>query len=150
MAISHCITTMLTRAPGIIYRFDTAGKDPEAIKRLAEDALDETEEPSRRLVCHNCRYLITTDNRRIEVAGGHSHTCTNPHGIVYQVECFSAAPGCREIGAAYQEYSWFTGYRWQVAICGQCQEHMGWQFRGEHSFYGLIRDRLRVADDNTG
>ena len=142
---------ILTWSPGIIVRFDTAGKDPEALKRLAEetldDPLDDTQQPSRSLVCHNCRHMITADNRRIEVAGFHLHTCTNPHGIVYQVECFSAAPGCREIGAAWREYSWFSGYRWQVAICGQCQEHMGWHFHGERSFYGLIRDRLRVADD---
>ncbi|MDZ7736583.1 MAG: cereblon family protein [Gammaproteobacteria bacterium] len=75
------------------------------------------------------------------------HTCTNPHGIIYRIGCFSAAPGCSEVGPAFSEFSWFSGYRWQVAICGNCQEHLGWHFHGEQSFYGLIHDRLSAADN---
>ncbi len=127
--------------------FDTAGKDPEAFKRLAEEAAAEMDRSSRPLVCRRCRNIITSEARRIDVAGAHSHTCTNPHGIVYHIDCFSAAPGCSEIGSAFSEHSWFTGYRWQVAICGRCQEHLGWRFHGEQPFYGLIRDRLSVADE---
>ena len=127
--------------------FDTSSHDLEAIRHLLEEDSDNTRRAARALVCNRCRYPISTDAQRIDIAGSHSHTCTNPHGIVYNIGCFSAAPGCDEVGPAYSEFSWFSGYRWQVAICGNCQEHLGWHFHGEQSFYGLIHDRLSPAEN---
>lgn len=126
--------------------FDASGNDPEKLKHLAEEDAEVMRRAARPLVCSRCRHRICTDAQRIDIAGSHSHTCTNPHGIVYRIGCFSAAPGCSEVGPAFSEFSWFSGYRWQVAICGNCQEHLGWHFHGEQSFYGLIHDRLSAED----
>lgn len=122
--------------------FDTSGNDLAALQRLARSRDDERQRNARALVCIRCRYLISSDAQRIDVAGAHTHTCTNPHGIVYHIGCFGAAPGCVSVGPRLTEYSWFQGYRWQVALCSNCQTHLGWLFHGEQCFYGLIHDRL--------
>jgi hypothetical protein len=46
------------------------------------------------------------------------------------------------VGGASAEFSWFSGYRWRVALCGRCLGHLGWRFEQGDSFYGLILDRL--------
>jgi len=127
--------------------FDASGSDPEKLKQVLEQDADDLPGKGRPLVCSRCGHAISTEAQRIDIAGAHSHTCTNPHGIVYRIGCFSAAPGCSEVGPVVREFSWFTGYRWQVAVCGNCQEHLGWYFRGEQPFYGLIHDRLSAADN---
>lgn len=99
----------------------------------------------RALVCRRCHHVISSDSERIDVAGAHSHTCVNPHGTVYRIGCFSAAPGCSAIGTHSIQYSWFKGYSWQVTLCRHCQEHLGWRFRGSDVFFGLILKRLVSA-----
>lgn len=122
--------------------FDASGNDLEVLWRLARSRDHERRRNARALICVRCRYPISSDAQRINVAGAHSHTCTNPHGIVYHIGCFSAAPGCVSVGPRLSQHSWFQGYRWQVAICSNCHEHLGWLFHGEHGFYGLIHARL--------
>ena len=77
------------------------------------------------------------------VHGTHIHTFFNPAGIVYEICCFRKAEGCAVHGDATAEFAWFAGSHWQYAVCGACQEHLGWFFTtpGE-SFFGLIRNRL--------
>jgi len=31
-------------------------------------------------------------------------------------------------GRPTTEFSWFEGYSWQVAVCSECGEHLGWRF----------------------
>ncbi|HNS99887.1 MAG TPA: cereblon family protein [Polyangiaceae bacterium] len=81
---------------------------------------------------------------RIEVAGAHRHTFANPHGLVFQIGCFSEATGCRGTGPASDDFTWFSGYEWQVGVCARCGIHLGWRFISHRtSFFGLIVDRLR-------
>jgi hypothetical protein len=98
-----------------------------------------------RLLCRACRADVTNTAQRIEIAGAHAHQRTNPAGISFDFGCFSDAPGCGQSGPAVSEHSWFPGYRWQVALCRGCREHLGWLFRGEGRFYGLVLDRLVEA-----
>ena len=74
--------------------------------------------------------------------GNHIHSCTNPAGITYDFGCYRSAPGCAVVGPEVREHSWFAGYAWQIAVCGNCGEHMGWRFCGSDSFYGLVLGRL--------
>lgn len=95
------------------------------------------------LNCRYCRYRITHPDERTEISQRHLHTFVNPHGLTYRIGCFASAPGARAQGEATELWTWFPGYRWQIAICGSCGVHLGWRYgAGEVVFFGLIVDRL--------
>ena len=106
---------------------------------------DELErEKEKVLLCCNCSTLITRENQRFSKEGKHLHTFFNPAGIVYEIGCFRSASGCLAHGAVSSDFSWFSGYRWQIGVCIACLEHIGWYFRGGNSpFFGLIVNRLK-------
>ena len=97
---------------------------------------------NRALVCKACGHVITTDGERVSINGQHVHTRMNPGGFEFTFDCFREAPGCRQVGVPTYEHTWFAGYSWQIAVCGGCGEHLGWFFRNQDGFYGLIEDRL--------
>ena len=70
------------------------------------------------------------------------HYRTNPAGVTFEFGCYADAPGCSTLGEATTEHTWFPGYSWKLAVCQGCGEHLGWLFKGDDSFYGLIQDRL--------
>jgi len=112
---------------------------------LVEDEIEEKEpDVDKHILCRQCRRIITTPAERIEMQGAHQHTFANPHGSVYQIGCFRSAAGCGYAGQLSDEFSWFTGYSWRVAVCGSCLFHLGWLFisPGRQSFNGLILDHL--------
>ncbi len=105
--------------------------------------IDETgNDLGKPLLCFSCHKMITGEGESIDVEGTHFHTCMNPANIVFNIRCFRNAPGCSSIGTATTEHTWFSGYRWQIALCKECGEHLGWLFRDGDSFYGLIANRL--------
>lgn len=108
---------------------------------LDQDLSEGSGEP--RLLCRFCRHPISSETQRVVVGGSASHTMFNPAGIVYQLGCFRNAPGCLVRGEATDQFSWFAGYRWSLALCGLCQVHLGWYFQAEaDSFFGLIEPNL--------
>jgi len=94
------------------------------------------------LVCARCHRVITTPAARVDRGGRHEHTFANPHGFVFHIGCFAAAPGCVTTGAPSTAHTWFPAHAWQVALCRSCSEHLGWLFSGPSRFHGLILDRL--------
>ena len=99
------------------------------------------------LLCAACGEMITDRREGVAPNGSHEHTFVNPAGIIYQIACFRAAPGCRESGDPTGDWSWFPGYLWRYAFCRSCAEHLGWLYRsgfGE-GFWGLIVPRLVEA-----
>lgn len=54
------------------------------------------------------------------------------------------------VGPETDEFTWFSGFRWRIALCGRCQVHLGWRFTAAHTddFHALIVDRLRYPDRN--
>ena len=94
--------------------------------------------------CYRCQHLITTHQARIEVAGHHQHTFTNPTGLCFNIACFAEAIGCLTAGTPTDDFTWFRGFRWNYAVCGNCQVHLGWFYQALEGgeFYGLIVDRL--------
>jgi hypothetical protein len=110
-----------------------------------ETAVEEETEDEEVILCRNCHAMITSPSERIMVDGLHRHTFANPHGIVFEIGCFRNAGGCTYTGPITDEFSWFKGYHWQIAICGECLQHMGWIFRSVDggSFHGLVLDRLK-------
>lgn len=101
----------------------------------------------RALLCARCHHPITTNGRAISINGHHRHTFPNPLGLVFEIRCFEAAPGCRNHGTPTAEFSWFLGYLWQYALCSRCHTHLGWRFLGNSdSFFGLIETSLVERD----
>ena len=115
--------------PGCLAEGETKKKEPDIDKYI---------------LCRQCRRIITTPTERIEMLGAHQHAFANPHGIVYQIGCFRSATGCGYTGQPTNEFSWFKGFSWRLAVCGSCLFHLGWLFisPGSESFNGLILDHL--------
>ena len=123
-----------------LYLFDTTSGDPEMLEKTSRRT-DDTGGGGK-LRCRICETVITFENLRIPIAGLYEHVRTNPHGYEFHFECFQRAPGCSVFGRATDEHSWFSGYKWQVAVCSGCGEHLGWLFKGDERFFGLISVRL--------
>ncbi|MFN8607321.1 MAG: cereblon family protein [Vulcanimicrobiota bacterium] len=94
------------------------------------------------ILCKQCYQVVTHPEAAIQVAGKHEHTFRNPAGYSFHVLCFSQAPGALESGEPTSEACWFAGYAWSFAVCLQCHHHLGWWYRGQGSFAGLIATRL--------
>lgn len=125
------------------WTFDTL--DDETYKDLlSEKQRSPAKEPEKRLCCKMCGQAITREKDKIERDGAHMHLFTNPHGLRFHIGCFRDVSGCVEIGKSTEEFTWFLGYGWRIALCGSCHEHLGWNFRSDGSdrFYGLILNRL--------
>lgn len=95
------------------------------------------------LRCVQCGNLVTTRDQQIEIDGRFEHVFTNPFDLQFRLGCFAAATGCTGVGEITEAYTWFPGYAWQMAVCRQCGNHLGWEYRGSgHAFWGLILSRL--------
>jgi hypothetical protein len=104
---------------------------------------DETaKQEEEKLYCAVCDTWVTSGPWRISVNGSHAHTFFNPAGIIFKVGCFKEAPGARPIGQPSSEFTWFKGHKWRAALCGSCQEHLGWLFDGNSLFFCLILKKL--------
>jgi filamentous hemagglutinin family protein len=101
------------------------------------------DEEEKAVVCRVCLHRISTVEKQISVDGAHTHTFFNPAGIVFEIICFSMAPGCAVYGNASSEFSWFSGFTWRLALCANCRTHLGWFFESsDSSFFGLILKKL--------
>jgi hypothetical protein len=138
MIINNINTSYLLRHPPEKYGGEKPGYGVEDETKEKEPDIDEY------ILCLQCLQVITSPAERIIMQGTHQHTFANPHGTVYQIGCFRSASGCRYAGQSSDEFSWFKGYSWRVAVCGSCLFHLGWLFisPGSESFNGLILDHL--------
>jgi hypothetical protein len=97
----------------------------------------------RSILCRECLAEITSLESCIEVEGTHRHTFFNPYGLLFEIGCFSAAPGVVVSGKPTEEFSWFPGFLWQHALCASCGAHLGWMYSSANAtFFGLILNRL--------
>jgi len=111
-----------------------------------EPTLDD--EDPRLIRCRLCREEITAAQYRISVQGAHQHAFANPMGVVYDIGCFSRVRAVSTVGPETDEFTWFKGFKWRIAVCGRCRVHLGWRFTsGTADFHGLIIDRLLFSDN---
>ena len=71
-------------------------------------------------MCRTCSRPVARTRDRIAVDGRYRHNLFNPAGILFEVECFTAAPGCRFKGEFTEAFTWFPGYAWRFALYAGC------------------------------
>lgn len=120
---------------------DRQGQGMSSPVSTEKQALKSEEE--KVVVCRDCRHPITAADTLRSIDGSPTHTFFNPVGIVFEIICFSRAPGCAIPGDASTQFSWFSGFTWRLALCGNCLIHLGWFFESsDSSFFGLILNKL--------
>jgi hypothetical protein len=119
-----------------------------SFSEITEPVLSDSDaRKARRLLCGQCAHTITNSAAGITIQGSHVHQFINPVGLSFEIACYATAPGCFSTGQATEQYTWFPGYRWRLAVCARCATQLGWSYHGRDGdgFYGLIRNRLREA-----
>ncbi|MBF0225989.1 MAG: hypothetical protein HQK76_11080 [Desulfobacterales bacterium] len=139
---------MLTNECTEIYPYFTfqriSEKKLEEIQKILEmEELEEKKEDPR-LLCKQCKNIITSQENAIFINGNHLHIFTNPSGVIFEIGCFSIAEGCINHGQPTFDFTWFPGFAWRFCLCSNCRNHMGWFYQSstEGSFYGLISANL--------
>lgn len=101
-------------------------------------------DPHDRLFCSGCQAPITSRRQITRIDGSHYHRFRNPYGLTFNLGCFRHAPGCVLVGMTSEEHTWFSGFSWQLCLCEECSQHLGWYYQNaqQASFFGLIVDRL--------
>ena len=120
--------------------------DRQTLDPRLRTLVDDEQRPKEGLLfCAACSHVIGHVADRIEVRGAFAHTCTNPYGFVHRFGCHREAPGCAISGERQAADSWFEGFSWRLAVCGNCDVHLGWLFENDsRQFFGLILDRIQV------
>jgi hypothetical protein len=103
------------------------------------------------IVCRNCHQRLTRPSERTAINGSHQHTFANPSGVVFEIGCYRWAQGYVLTGLPSSDFSWFSGYNWQIVLCSACQSHLGWHFSGSvgGQFLGFILDQLTEISIST-
>jgi hypothetical protein len=142
MPLSTTISTRLPEpAPLHCYRLDLGHGIGD--KGETKDSPDQDEGREQAILCRFCGSTITSRAAAVSKNGRHEHVFFNPAGIAFEISCFRDAPGCVVQGEATTDFSWFSGYAWQYALCATCLSHLGWRFSSDRdSFFGLITGRL--------
>jgi len=113
-----------------------------------EETLEAPPDGGAPILCRLCGQVVSRADQRMTVEGQHRHTFANPHGLVFEIGCFRTAVGCRHMGKPTADFSWFSGFKWRLAVCSKCLSQVGWLFTslGSDGFHGLILDRLVFPD----
>ena len=129
----------------VVRVYDEPGRDVDA-------GTDEVDGGAQRLLCRDCGQLVTSREQAFSPDGqGPERVFFNPVGLVMRILTVRHARGLGRVGGRSDEFTWFAGYSWQVAICAACGQHLGWLYEamGERSpavFWGLLLDRLVDGD----
>jgi len=105
------------------------------------------EKIEKAVLCRSCRSVVTEQDKAISIDNNHMHTFFNLAGIVFETHCFSQVKGCINQGTPTDEFSWFSGYTWEYALCSTCFDHLGWFYNSaDSSFFGLIGSKIIQGD----
>ena len=84
--------------------------------------------------CMTCGALISRSDRFLAISGNNRHLFVNPSGVECDFYTFSSCPGAVALGKATEAHTWFSGYRWRLAFCGHCSQHLGWRYNAISAF----------------
>lgn len=119
-----------------------ASRGKQILAPRREQDSEQADEAVRPIQCAQCRFPLTTTQETAFVNSRHRHVFFNPAGLVFDIRCFYQAPGIQVVGTKNSEFSWFSGFLWQVGLCRGCGVHLGWFFTGPGNFHALIADRF--------
>jgi cereblon len=110
---------------------------------------DEKEEPSTLLRCRFCETVVgSEDDLFCMRATTPIQAFPNPAGILYEILTLGDAHNLIFVGPPTTEFTWFTGYAWDVAHCAACTSHLGWRYLQVSPspetpcFFGLLRAQV--------
>ena len=73
--------------------------DPDDLPSATVSSVEEAHaknEHENFILCKNCGSPLASINFKISVNGNHTHAFVNPYGMVFEIACFSKAPGCHK------------------------------------------------------
>ena len=134
------------RAPGDVgLRTASQTKLTTAVRLVSE----EEEAPEHAVVCRRCGQPISSSRHRFSFRASSSiQVFPNPQGMMMKICTFRAAHDLALRSVPTDAFTWFEGYAWTVAVCGRCEEHLGWRYDAVGGsvparFYGFLVDRVR-------
>lgn len=118
--------------------------DTDIVSEVEDLLKDDDGEGEGNIMCRNCYNIIAKSSDRIPIHGADKHIFANPHGHVFEIVCVKNVTGCGHTGMTTDEFSWFKGYSWKIAVCRSCLVHLGWAFMGIDGdlFHGLILNQI--------
>ena len=133
-------------------RKDQLLSDPTGKIETADEQKSDDEEEEAHIVCRHCTHFLTQSSNRVSVDGAHTHVFSNPHGYVFEIVCFRNVTGVLHTGIITDDFSWFRGYGWRIAVCGNCRIHLGWGFSGDgrEPFHALIVKHIAESRSTYG
>ena len=82
------------------YWFRDNQKSRQPGQPVEKEQKQEDAGPIEAIYCRTCGRAVTSRDRKIAVQGSHTHAFFNPAGIVFELGCYSLAPGCQRAGVA--------------------------------------------------
>jgi len=119
--------------------FDSSKSKP---KPNADDAAKSNE--SKSILCKICTTEISSSDWVISMGPkGTTQAFANPAGHLREILTLSQAWQLHLDENVTSDFTWYAGYAWRIAYCGNCAQHLGWRFEaiGDQSlqlFYGLL------------
>ncbi len=110
--------------------------------------VDDSTKQERRLCCAACATPVGSRDDAWSPDGGPvERVFFNPAGIVMKVVTLATASNLALVSDPTDEFTWFDGFAWRIAVCGGCGLHLGWRFQpaagAGATFWGLLVERLR-------
>ncbi|XP_031843037.1 E3 ubiquitin ligase component cereblon [Nomia melanderi] len=101
--------------------------------------------------CNNCNALIGRQSNMLPMSTeGPLGIYCNRAGFIHDIVTLYSAQGLiLSHHPPSTEYTWFPGYAWTIAMCKNCNSHMGWKFTAVESFlkpktfWGLSRQNIK-------
>ncbi len=92
-----------------------SGGKPRWLKPEGQSGKSDGGDESSRIRCRRCGEGITNEQFRTERSGVSRHSQVNPHGFIWEFDCFRVADGCKPIFSSgkYGEYSPFSKIDYQ-------------------------------------
>ncbi|HYA03388.1 MAG TPA: cereblon family protein [Syntrophobacteria bacterium] len=94
--------------------------------------------------CVACGGLVTYSDRLICIGTSTRHRFVNPAGVKCEFHTFFSCPGAVAHPEATEAHTWFPGYRWRLAFCRRCGDHLGWHYEATspllrpQDFWGIL------------